>query len=197
MQSDGSKPRKVEEAVRRTCFVESLRLSAHLGAEVTIASETFQWTGSFKFRAAYHVAASVPQRKIIASSSGNFGQAMAWSCSQLGKACIIVMPSDSARVKVEAVRGFGGTVDLVDVRRKSRQARVEELSQEHPDAYVASAYDDSLVIEGNATLGRELAANGTRFDFIVAPVGGGGLTAGSLKGLRESGCQFTLVGAEP
>ena len=183
--------------IRPTTIIEAPRLSAKLGARVILASETFQITGSFKFRAAYHLAANVPAKLIIAASSGNFGQALACACSMLGKSSIIVMPLDSAKVKIDAVREYGGAVEIVDVRVKSRAERLAEIAAAHPDAYVASAYDDALVIEGNASLGRELAALNYDFDAIVAPVGGGGLTAGIVKGIRESGKRISIVGAEP
>src|SRR5260370_37649860 len=98
---------------RPTTIVEAPRLSSRLGVNLTIATETFQLTGSFKFRAAYNLAANVSERKIITASSGNFGQAMAYACSLLGKSCTIVMPDTSARVKIDAVREFGGNVDLI------------------------------------------------------------------------------------
>jgi threonine dehydratase len=182
---------------RPVTFIEATRLSRRLGARVSVAAETFQHTGSFKFRAAYHVAATVPHRRILTASSGNFGQALAYACGLLGKSCIVVMPATSARVKIEAVREFGGQVDLIDVRAKSRKARVDELAREHPDAYVASAYDDPLVIAGNATLGAELAALARPFDCYLAPVGGGGLTAGLLTGLRAGGDRAPVLGVEP
>ena len=162
-----------------------------------IASETFQRTGSFKFRAAYNLASKVRERKIITASSGNFGQAMAYACQLLGKACTVVMPATSAQVKIDAVREFGGLVDLIDVGVIGRAARVAELAGESPDAYVASAYDDPLVIEGNASLGAELAALGREFDFVIAPVGGGGLTSGIIKGLGAASSSAKVVGAEP
>jgi threonine dehydratase len=190
-------PLKLEEAVRPTTIIESPRLSKYLCADVTIVSETFQRTGSFKFRAAYNVASSVPQTRIVTASSGNFGQAMALACSILGKSCTIVMPATSAKVKVDAVREYGGTVDLIDVDKISRAARVEELAREMPDAFVASAYDDPLVIEGNASLGRELARLDREFEIVVAPIGGGGLTSGIITGLRASGKRTTVIAAEP
>src|ERR1041384_3632667 len=106
------------EAIRPTTFIEAVRLSERFGARVILASETFQHTGSFKFRAAYNVAVSVNQKHIIAASSGNFGQALAYACRLLGKSCTIVMPDTSATVKIAAVKAFGGAVDLVDVRVK-------------------------------------------------------------------------------
>lgn len=185
------------EAIRRTTIIEAPRLSKRFGIDLTIASETFQYTGSFKLRAAYNLASKVGERKIITASSGNFGQAMAYACSLLGKTCVIVMPNTSASVKIDAVREYGGTVDLIDVRETSRATRVAELANENPDAYIASAYDDPLVIEGNASLGEELAGLGGEFEFVVAPVGGGGLTSGIITGLRSGGSGAKVVGAEP
>jgi threonine dehydratase len=186
-----------ESAVRPTTIVEAPRLEKRLGVKLTLASETFQRTGSFKFRAAYNVASHVPQNLIIAASSGNFGQALACACSLLGKKCIIVMPTTSAKVKVEAVREYGGDIDLVDVRVKSRAERVRELAEQHPEAYVASAYDDPLVIEGNASLGVEIGALERAVETVVVPVGGGGLISGVITGLKRSRKKIEVVGAEP
>jgi len=185
------------ELIHPTTIVEAERLSKHLGAHVVIASETFQVTGSFKYRAAYNVASQVSEKLLITASSGNFGQALACACSMLGKSSIIVMPESAAKVKVEAVRAFGGQVEMVNVRLKSRAERVRELAIQHPEAYIASSYDDPLVIEGNASLGRELAALHYAFDDVVVPVGGGGLSAGIINGIYQSGKQIAVVGAEP
>lgn len=185
------------ECVRPTTLVEPARLASRLGVELFIASETFQHTGSFKFRAAYHLASHVPHPLIIAASSGNFGQALAYACSLTGKRSIVVMPSTSAAVKVEAVREYGGEVEFVDVRVTSRAERVGELARAHPEAYVASAYDDALVIEGNSSLGAELAALDRPIDCVVAPVGGGGLISGIITGLGRAGRKIPVIGAEP
>src|SRR5687767_14295254 len=139
--------RSLVEAIRPTTLIESSKLRDHLGLDVTIASETFQHTGSFKFRAGYNLALSVPNDSILTASSGNFGQALAYACELLGKECTVVMPETSARVKIDAVRSFGATVDLVDVSKIGRNERVAQLAAEMPDAYYASAYDDPFVIE--------------------------------------------------
>jgi threonine dehydratase len=188
---------QIDSVVRPTTIVEALRLDNRLGVSLTLATETFQRTGSFKFRAAYNVASRVPQKMIIAASSGNFGQAMAYACSLLRKSCTIVMPITSAKVKVDAVREYGGEVDLIDTRMKSRADRVRELSEKHPEAYVASAYDGPLVIEGNASLGVEIGALDRQLDIVVVPVGGGGLISGVIKGLKQSRRKIAVMGAEP
>jgi threonine dehydratase len=187
----------LRETIRPTTIVEASRLAARLDIDLFLATETFQHTGSFKFRAAFNVASSVEANQIITASSGNFGQAMAYACRLLGKSSIIVMPNTSAQVKVDAVREFGGVVDLIDIAAISRADRVAELAAEHPDAYVASAYDDPLVIEGNSTLGEELCALSKPFDTIIAPVGGGGLLSGILTGVQGSGRTIEVIGAEP
>ena len=185
----------LRDAIRPTTFIESSKLRDHLGLDITIASETFQHTGSFKFRAGYNLALNVPNDSILTASSGNFGQALAYACKLVGKKCTVVMPDTSARVKIDAVRSFGATVDLVDVTKVGRNERVAQLAAEMPDAYFASAYDDQHVIDGNATLGDELATRD--FDVIVSPIGGGGLISGIVTGLTRSGSSATVIGAEP
>jgi threonine dehydratase len=185
------------DSPRPTTIVEAPRLAAHLGVDVFIATETFQRTGSFKFRAAFNVVANVPHPHVIAASSGNFGQAMAYACKLFGKRCTVVMPANSARVKVDAVLSYGGRVDLVDTTKVKRAARVAQLAAEHPDAYIASAYDDPFVIAGNSSLGDELAALALPPDVVVAPVGGGGLTAGLVQAAQRSKHPMRVIGAEP
>ena len=183
------------DAVRPTTFIVSSKLRDHLGLDITIAAETFQHTGSFKFRAAYNLASGVEQDEILTASSGNFGQALAYACKLTGKKCTVVMPTTSAKVKIDAVRGYGATVDLVDTTKVGRNERVAQLAEEMPDAYFASAYDDKFVIEGNATIGDELA--GRNFDAIITPVGGGGLISGIVTGLCRNGSRTEVYGAEP
>jgi threonine dehydratase len=192
-----SRVTSASDSPRPTTIIEAPRLAAHLGLDVFLATETFQRTGSFKFRAAFNVAANVPHPHVITASSGNFGQAMAYACKLFGKRCTIVMPANSARVKVDAVLSYGGRVDLVDTTKVKRADRVAQLAAQHPDAYVASAYDDPYVIAGNSSLGDELARLPLPPDVVVAPVGGGGLTSGLVQAARRGARAMAVVGAEP
>jgi len=185
----------LHEAIRPTTIIESSKLKDHLGIDITIASETFQHTGSFKFRAGYNLALNVPNDEILTASSGNFGQALAYACKLLGKKCTVVMPATSAQVKVDAVRGFGATVDLIDTAKVARNERVKQLAEQMPGAYYASAYDDQFVIDGNSTLGDELAGRG--FDAVIVPVGGGGLISGTINSFSRNGDSAEIFGAEP
>jgi threonine dehydratase len=186
------------DAPRPALVFEAQRLIHHLGTRVVLASETFQHTGSFKFRAAMHLARHVPHRRILAASSGNFGQALAAACTLLDKASLIVMPQTAAQVKVEAIRSYGGEIDFVDTRVTTRQARVTALRLAHPEAYVASAYDDPLVIAGNSSLGFELAERlPEECDTVILPIGGGGLASGVIEGFRRAGRRIDIFAAEP
>lgn len=187
--------RALLDSIRPTTFIESAKLSDHLGLNVTIASETFQHTGSFKFRAAYNVAINVPNDELIGVSSGNFGQALALAAKLTGKKCTVIMPANSARVKVEAVMSYGAQADLIDVNKVSRSERLAELAADRPDAYLASAFDDELVIEGNSTLGDELNERG--FDSVIVPIGGGGLSSGIVKSFLRNGSGAAVFAAEP
>lgn len=183
------------EAIRPTTFIESEKLKSFLGIDLTLASETFQHTGSFKFRAAYSLALNVENDEILTASSGNFGQALAYACKLLNKKCVVVMPETSAKVKIEAVKSYGATVNLVDTKKVARSERVAQLFAEMPNAYLASAYDDLFVIEGNSTIGDELSQE--NFDVVLSPIGGGGLISGISKSLCRNGHSAKLVGAEP
>jgi threonine dehydratase len=183
------------DPIRPTTFIQSSKLRDSLGLDVTIASETFQHTGSFKFRAAFNLASKVEQDEILTASSGNFGQALAYACKLTGKKCTVVMPETSAMVKIDAVRAFGATVDLIDTNIIGRNERVEQLAEKMPDAYFASAYDDPYVIAGNSTLGDELAVE--NFDVVISPVGGGGLISGIITGLQRHMQPTVVIGAEP
>ena len=182
--------------IRLTTFIPCPALSAQFHCDVTIASETFQYTGSFKFRAAYNLLASIPQEHVITASSGNFGQAVAYASKLLGKTCTIVMPSASAQVKIEAVRSYGGQVDLIDVRQIGRAERVTQLLEERPDAFKANAYDDYRVVVGNSTLGKEIL-DAADFDVIIVPVGGGGLSSGIVIACEYLNKATEIIGAEP
>ena len=183
------------DAIRPTTIIRSAKLNDHLGLDVTIATETFQHTGSFKFRAAYNLALNVKQDEILTASSGNFGQALAYACKLVGKKCTVVMPVKSAQVKVDAVRGYGATVDLVDTNKVGRNERVAQLAAEMPDVYFASAYDDKFVIDGNSSLGDELSDHD--LDVVITPVGGGGLISGITLGYQRNSKNIDMFGAEP
>ena len=181
-----------------TTFIEPRRINAALGGEtrLLLVSETFQHTGSFKFRAATSLALHSPAAHLLTASSGNFGAALAWAARETGKRCTVVMPAQSAQVKIDAVRSAGAAVELIDTAKISRAQRVEQLQQEDPKAQAVSPYDDPHVIAGNSSLAAELFARATP-DCIIVPVGGGGLSSGIVLARDFLGVSCPVIGAEP
>jgi threonine dehydratase len=182
--------------IRPTLLLPNQLLSEQLHCNLTIASETLQYTGSFKFRAAYNLLSSISQKDVITASSGNFGQAVAYACKLLGKACTVVMPNTSAKVKISAVESFGGIVDLIDVNNISRNDRVQQLISQQPEAFYAQAYDDYRVVAGNSTLSKEILSY-SDFDVIITPIGGGGLCSGQIIARDHMHVLTEIIGAEP
>src|SRR6266540_3751801 len=189
--------KRLAEHARPTTFIQSESLNEVFGAQITLACETFQLTGSFKFRGAFNLLSTVPNRQIVSASSGNFGQAVALAAGLLGKECTVVMPDTSSKVKIEAVRRNRATVELVDTTKISRMDRVRELMAEKSDPFYAPAYDEVRVVAGNSSLGREIFQSGMDFDFVVVPVGGGGLISGIVTARDALGSRVAIFGAEP
>lgn len=188
---------QLRAAIRPTTIQAAPHISARAGRDVVLISEIGQITGSFKLRAAFNLAVSTDKPRLLAASSGNFGQALAYAGKVLGKPTTIVMPHTSAKVKIEAVRSHGATVDLIDVREVSRAERIAWHAARDPGACASNAYDDPLIIAGNSTLGLEIADAGLGLDALLVPIGGGGLSSGIIEGLCERGDPTPVWGAEP
>jgi threonine dehydratase len=180
-----------------TTFVRSQRLAAQLGVDVTIATETFQHTGSFKFRGAFNTAAYTDSQHLIAASSGNFGQALAFACKLFEKRCTIVMPQDSAAVKVAAVKSYGATVESIDVRKIPRAERVRQLLEEFPGSVQAFPSDGEAMLAGNESLGAEIVADARKFDVVLVPIGGGGVGVGCIRAVERAASKMKVIGVEP
>lgn len=189
---------KCKTALRPTVLVDCVKLNNELGTKVLIASETFQHTGSFKFRAAYNVALSTSAPHLVTASSGNFGQALAYASQLTGKKCTVVMPDTASKAKIEAVESFGAEARLVDVKKKSRgEWLLDVVIELGHDLESVSPYDDERVIAGNSTLADELAEYKNEFDTVIVPIGGGGLCAGLIEGFKRNSIDVETIGAEP
>jgi threonine dehydratase len=190
---------ELADQVKPTTFHSTLLLEKALGAEVTLASETLQVTGSFKFRAAYNLLREVENDEVITTSSGNFGQAVAYACMLLGKHCTVLMPANSSKSKQANIRTYGGVVQLIDTTTKSRAFYTKEVLSDHPNAFYAPPYDHYRVVAGNSTLGREIFERfgSDGLDYIICPIGGGGLISGLIVARDILAPGVEIIGAEP
>ena len=191
---------RIRTHVRRTPLLTSPALDATCGARIVFKCESLQEVGAFKARGATNAVLSLGEaeaaRGVVTHSSGNHGAAVAWAATRRGIPAWIVMPSNSAVIKQEAVRSFGGTVRLcaptLDARERTCAAVLAETG-----ATLIHPYNDWRVIAGQGTAALELLEDAPDLDAVIAPVGGGGLLSGTAivaKGLERS---IKVYGAEP
>lgn len=167
-----------------------------------IKPESLQPTGAFKIRGAYNrLAVLTPEeraRGVVAQSSGNHAQAVAYAAREMGIKAVIVMPDTSPRVKVENTRSFGAEVLLVPMNE--RDTTPADLAAEHGYVWVPP-YDDPWIIAGQGTVGLEIAEDATALDLdlrtVLVPVSGGGLISGTAAALKLTMPGVRVVGVEP
>ncbi|NWH08775.1 MAG: threonine/serine dehydratase [Alphaproteobacteria bacterium] len=195
---------RIAPYVVRTPLLEYPQLNARVGGRVLIKPEVLQRTGSFKPRGAFNrlLALSEEERRlgVVAFSSGNHAQAVAFAARTLGLAAIIVMPMDAPAVKRAATVNLGARVIDYDRVRDDREAIAREVS-ERTGAIVVPAFDDPAIIAGQGTAGAEIAEDcarlGIRPDQFLAPVSGGGLIAGCSLAIHADFPQTRCVTVEP
>jgi threonine dehydratase len=177
--------------VRRTPILASPALDALAGRRVLVKAESLQITGSFKARGGWAaVSALAPEeleRGVIAYSSGNHAQGVAWAAAAHGTTAVILMPSDAPASKIEGTRSLGGQVVLYDRGGTDRDALGAALAAERGLTLIPP-FDHVEVIAGQGTVGLELAAQaaeaGAGAADVLIPCGGGGLTAGTALALE-------------
>jgi len=180
--------------------MRSSSLDDAAGARVLLKMESFQRTGSFKFRGAYNrISQLTPaerKRGVAACSSGNHAQAVALAASLVGSTAVIVMPVDAPPEKLDATRSYGAEVVTYDRYREDRDEVAAALAADR-DLVMVPPYDDLEIMAGQGTATLELVANAGPVDVLVVPVSGGGLIAGSATAVKGSYPATRVVGVEP
>ncbi|MEO6018996.1 MAG: threonine ammonia-lyase, biosynthetic [Knoellia sp.] len=175
-------------------------LSVRLGNTVQVKREDRQPIHSFKIRGAYtRMRALTPDerdRGVITASAGNHAQGVALSASLLGVNAVVVMPTTTAPIKVDAVRGHGAEVELIGDTFDEAKAEALRLGDERDLTYIAP-FDDPLVIAGQGTIGLELIQQDAHLDRVFVPVGGGGLAAGIAVLIKNLMPGIKVIGVEP
>lgn len=194
--------------VVRTPVLESPAINAACGRRVLCKAESLQRTGSFKFRGASFRVARLSdderRRGVIAFSSGNFAQALAEAGRLAGVRVTIVMPADAPPAKIDATRGYGAEVVLSEHGSRNREEAANELAMQLADRHGFTRlhpFDDKLVVAGQGSAGIEMIEQcreqGVTLDVFLAPVGGGGLLAGSAFAVRQLSATTRVFAVEP
>jgi len=171
------------ERLRAAGFAEL----ADTAPEIFLKDESAQPIKSFKLRGAYNKIAQLSpeelQRGVITYSSGNHAQGVAYSARALGSKAVIVMPSNSPQIKIDATRALGAEVVFVGPASSERKLKAEELAAAHGYTIIPP-YDDPAIIAGQATCGLEILEQLPDVDLVLSPVSGGGLLSGVATGIK-------------
>ena len=178
----------------------SRTLDERAGACVFLKCENLQRVGAFKFRGAMNALLLLDQGRkaagVVTHSSGNHAQALALAGQLLGVPVTIVMPRTAPAVKRAATEGYGARIVLCEPTLESRESTVAAESQRHGLTLV-HPFNDWNVIAGQGTAALELLDQAGPLDVVIAPVGGGGLLAGTALAVHERSPATAVIGAEP
>ncbi len=186
--------RDAAEKIARILPPTPLFVSEIKGVPVAFKAESLQPIGAFKIRGAWHRLTALDeaarQKGVVAFSSGNHAQGVAWAAKRLGIAATIVMPSDAPRLKRESTLALGAEVVTYDRATESRETIAARLAEARGATLVPS-FDDPWIIEGQGSAGIEAAAQMAALGMgvpsrVVIPCGGGGLSAGIALALKDS-----------
>ncbi|MFJ5557052.1 pyridoxal-phosphate dependent enzyme [Streptomyces sp. NPDC093250] len=191
---------RLKGVAHRTPVLRSRTLDALVGAEVHLKCENFQRVGAFKFRGAYNAASRLTPgqlvRGIAAYSSGNHAQAVALAARELGTTAVIVMPEDAPPSKRAATEGYGAEIVTYDRYTGDRVAIAEALAAER-GLTVVPPYEHPHIMAGQGTAALELVEEAGELGVLLAPVGGGGLIAGSATAVKGLHPATRVIGVEP
>jgi threonine dehydratase len=162
--------------------------------------ENLQPIGAFKLRGAYNKIASLSpeerQRGVIAYSSGNHAQGVAYAARALHTKAVIVMPGNAPAIKLEATAGMGAEIVKVGPGSQERQHKAEELAAQNGYAIVPP-YNDEKIIAGQGTMGLEILEQAPDVETVLVPVGGGGMISGVAAAIKLSKPSVRVIGVEP
>lgn len=191
---------RIRDRVNRTPCLLCERLSAELDCELYFKAENLQHIGAFKARGALNAVLQLSEeqaaRGVVTHSSGNHAAALARAAKIRGIPAHIVMPHNSAKTKVEAVRSLGFDPQFCETDTPSREAAAARV-QEETGASLIHPFNDSRIIAGQGTVALEVLEQVPELEQVIAPVGGGGLMSGTLVTMSEAQPDVEVYGAEP
>jgi len=192
----------IQNDIHRTPVMSSTALNQLLDAEISFKCENLQKIGAFKMRGASHFIHQLLKEKdqnglkVVTHSSGNHAQAVALAAKRNGIKAFIVMPSNAPKVKVNGVKEYDGEVVFCEPTLAARESNMELIRQKEGAIFIPP-YDHEHIILGQATAAKELFEEVETLDYLLAPVGGGGLLAGSSLSAAAFSQNTKVIGCEP
>ncbi|WP_434533683.1 pyridoxal-phosphate dependent enzyme [Empedobacter brevis] len=192
--------KRIKPFIHNTPILTSTLLNEMVGANLFFKCENFQKMGAFKMRGATNavmlLSEEQKQKGVVTHSSGNFAQALALAAKSQGINAFIVMPDSAPQVKKEAVKAYNGKIIECKSTLEAREKAAKEI-QEQKGATFIHPSNDLHVIFGQGTAAKELLETQPDLDYIFAPVGGGGLIAGTAIAAEHFGTNCKVIGGEP
>ncbi|MDC3245575.1 threonine ammonia-lyase, biosynthetic [Candidatus Pseudothioglobus singularis] len=190
----------VYEVAKESALSIAPQLSKRFNNNIYLKREDDQVIHSFKLRGAYQKMSSMSEEQkskgVIASSAGNHAQGVALGASKLNIKAIIVMPTSTPKIKVQAVEQLGAEVILHGDVYDDAFHHAQKLVEEHDLCFI-SPYDDFEVIAGQATVAKEILSQLEKIDYVFSPVGGGGLISGMASYIKHYAPHIKVIGVEP
>lgn len=191
---------RIRPYIHRTPVLTSKMLNEKSGAQLFFKCENFQRMGAFKMRGAANAVFSLSeearQRGVVTHSSGNFAQAVSLSAKTARIPAFIVMPETAPAVKQAAVRGYQGEITICPATLPDRESTAAKIEKEKGATFLHPS-NQMEVILGNATAAMELLEDHPELDYVLTPVGGGGLVAGTALAVEHFGRGCKTIGGEP
>src|SRR5437868_2944462 len=192
--------RRIRPHIHRTPVLTSSRLSDASRACLFFKCENFQKGGAFKARGATNAVFSLDdtaaRRGVATHSSGNHGTALARAAKLRGIPAHIVMPSNSAKVKIRAVQGYGAQIVFCEPTEEARESTCAEVIKK-TGATLIHSFENEDVMAGQGTAAVELLEDVSDLDLVMCPVGGGGLLCGTAVAAKTMRPQIKVVASEP
>ncbi|MCD7868597.1 MAG: threonine ammonia-lyase [Clostridiales bacterium] len=190
----------VKQVTQETKLIKSSYFSELTGNRVYFKPENMQRTGAYKVRGAYYKISTLTDeersRGLIAASAGNHAQGVAYAAQKYGVKAVIVMPTTTPLIKVERTRDYGAEVILYGDVYDQACAHAQELAQEKGYTFI-HPFDDPAVATGQGTIAMEIIQELPLVEYILVPVGGGGLAAGVSTLAKLLNPHIQVIGVEP
>ena len=190
----------VKKVTQETKLVYSEYLSEQTGNKVYLKPENMQFTGAYKVRGAYYKISTLPeeerQRGLITASAGNHAQGVAYAAKRYGAKATIVMPTTTPLIKVNRTKSYGAEVVLYGDVYDEACAKAYELAEEHGYTFI-HPFDDPAVATGQGTIAMEIFQELPLVEYILVPIGGGGLATGVSTLAKLLNPKIKVIGVEP
>ncbi|MEB8347146.1 pyridoxal-phosphate dependent enzyme [Flavobacteriaceae bacterium KMM 6898] len=186
--------------MHRTPVLTSTLLNELSGVELFFKCENFQRAGSFKMRGAVHAISKLSKEQqakgVVTHSSGNFAQALSLAARSIGVKAYIIMPNNAPQVKKNAVRSYGGEVIECEPNLTAREKAADEIVKKYGATFLHPSNNLNVIL-GQGTAAMELLEDHPDLDYLMTPVGGGGLIAGTALAAHFFGHRCNTIGGEP